>query len=88
MQMTNERLQEIKEGWWSLSQMVHPNEEIIRNADVYITQLIAAYENQGELLQLSLANVDRLNEGLAEAEAEIKRLEQQYEDSLVNWDGG
>ena len=35
-----------------------------------IPELIAAYENQGELLQLSLANVDRLNEG-AEMQHEI-----------------
>ena len=56
MKMTEERLQEIKTAW----------EKGLLPTSV-VSELIAAYENQGELLQLSLANVDRLNEELVEA---------------------
>ena len=52
--MKPERLQEIKESW------AHQ-----RITEIEIMELLSAYENQGELLQLSLANVDRLKEELA-----------------------
>ena len=64
--MKPERLQEIKNF-----RLLKGNEEWTSQEDVDteadFIELIAAYENQGELLQLSLANVDRLNEELADA---------------------
>ena len=63
--MKLERLQEIKKSVDYLQKAGKLNYTgVFAN---YCRELIAAYENQGELLQLSLANVDRLNEELADA---------------------
>ena len=61
--ITEERLQEIK-SWWGRG-WGNPDAKDV------VVELIAAYENQGELLQLSLANVDRLNDDLRQAQAEL-----------------
>ena len=62
--ITEERLQEIKKRNYRM-RFVAPYDTDIVLKDV--EKLLTALENQGELLQLSLANVDRLNEELAEA---------------------
>ena len=63
--MKPERLQEIKVVYTLPYGEEYPT-EAAHDLGMDIAELIAAYENQGELLQLSLANVDRLNEELAE----------------------
>ena len=73
--MDNERLQEIKDDiadWFDLDEERH----------AVLDELITAHENQGELLRLSLGNVDKLNtaleacqQQLAEAQAKLARSE-------------
>ena len=64
--MTPEQLQEIKDRYVLPYGEDHLSHEAhVIGEDVY--ELITALENQGELLQLSLANVDRLNDELVEA---------------------
>jgi len=68
--MDDKRLQEIKDcllpyGEEHLTDEEHDWSEVT-------TELITAYENQGELLQLALGNVDKLNEELGWVQYELK----------------
>jgi len=74
--LTPERLQEIKE------EVSYAEARPLEFPLVHIAkELIAAHENQGELLRLSLGNVDKLNtaleaaqQRLAEADVRITKL--------------
>ena len=71
--MKPERLQEIKDRAYHEASTTEELGWKLNTDKMFddIRKLIAAYENQGELLQLSLANVDRLNEELKQAQAEL-----------------
>ena len=67
--MDNKKLQEMKSRVKNSREISHEY-YVGEITNDFLHELIAAYENQGELLRLSLANVDKLNED-AEMQHEI-----------------
>lgn len=75
--ITEERLQEMKERYEQEDGLCLYTDIAVKD----ILDLIAAYENQGELLQLALGNTDKLNEKLEEAQAALVVMTDQFDDA-------
>lgn len=80
--MADDRLQEIKEDIERGRKYDVPNDWDCNYEELYDTmdELITAYENRGELLQLALGNTDKLNEELAEMQEKNKILVAEVEE--------